>query len=194
VVDAINAVNLGADAIGLVFYDKSPRAVSLDQAREIALAIPPFVNKVGLFVDATADNINSVLDQVPLDILQFHGDETAEQCRAYSKPYIKAVRMHEKVDLISSESCYSDAIALLLDAYNKDIRGGTGESFDWSKVPDNIEKPVILAGGLTADNVAEAIRQVLPYAVDVSSGVETDKGIKDATKIEAFIREVENAQ
>ncbi len=120
-VDAINAANLGADAIGLVFYAGSPRVVSLDQAREIALALPPFVNRVGLFVDASENEINSVLDQVPLDILQFHGEETQDQCKAFSKPYIKAVRMCKEVDLNSLENCYSDATALLLDTYNKDI-------------------------------------------------------------------------
>jgi phosphoribosylanthranilate isomerase len=192
--DAINAVKLGADAIGLVFYDKSPRFINLETAKKIALTLPPFVSKVGLFVDASNDEINTVLAQVPLDILQFHGNETPEQCNEYSMPYIKAVRMQNGIDINNIANQYSDAIALLLDAYVEGIQGGTGETFDWSRVPNDIEKPIILAGGLTPTNVSNAIQQVSPYAVDVSGGVESEKGIKDATKIAEFMREVINAQ
>jgi phosphoribosylanthranilate isomerase len=192
--DAINAARLGADAIGLVFYDKSPRFINLETAKKITLALPPFVSKVGLFVDASSDEINTVLAQVPLDILQFHGNETPEQCNEYSMPYIKAVRMQNGIDIYSIASQYSDAIALLLDAYVEGIQGGTGEIFDWSMIPNDIEKPIMLAGGLTPTNVSNAIHQVSPYAVDVSGGVESDKGIKDITKIAEFMREVINAQ
>jgi len=192
--DAINAVKLGADAIGLVFYDKSPRFINLETAKKIALTLPPFVSKVGLFVDASNDEINTVLAQVPLNILQFHGNETPEQCNEYSMPYIKAVRMQNGIDINNIANQYSDAIALLLDAYVEGIQGGTGETFDWSRIPNDIEKPIILAGGLTPTNVSNAIQQVSPYAVDVSGGVESEKGIKDATKIAEFMREVTNAQ
>jgi len=192
--DAINAVKLGADAIGLVFYDKSPRFINLETAKKIALTLPPFVSKVGLFVDASNDEINTVLAQVPLNILQFHGNETPEQCNEYSMPYIKAVRMQNGIDINNIANQYSDAIALLLDAYVEGIQGGTGETFDWSRIPNDIEKPIILAGGLTPTNVSNAIQQVSPYAVDVSGGVESEKGIKDATKIAEFMREVINAQ
>ncbi|MBI4006576.1 MAG: phosphoribosylanthranilate isomerase [Gammaproteobacteria bacterium] len=192
--DAVAAAHLGADAIGLVFYADSPRAVTIDIARKITSVLPPFVSKVGLFVNASPEEINKILENVTLDFLQFHGDENPEQCRYYSKPYIKAVRMQNAVDLNKITDCYSDAIALLLDTYVEGIRGGTGETFDWTRIPADLGKPVILAGGLTAGNVAHAIRQVSPYAVDVSGGVESNKGIKDAGKMAEFIREVRRAQ
>ena len=192
--DAIKAAKFGADAIGMVFYDKSPRFINMETAKKIALALPPFVSKVGLFVDASNEEINAVLAQVPLDILQFHGSETPVQCSKYSIPYIKAVRMQNSIDINSIASQYSDAIALLLDTYVEGVQGGTGEIFDWSRVPNDIGKPIILAGGLTPANVSSAIQQVSPYAVDVSGGVESDKGIKDVTKIAEFMREVTNAQ
>ena len=171
-----------------------PRFINLETAKKIALTLPPFVSKVGLFVDASNDEINTVLAQVPLNILQFHGNETPEQCNEYSMPYIKAVRMQNGIDINNIANQYSDAIALLLDAYVEGIQGGTGETFDWSRIPNDIEKPIILAGGLTPTNVSNAIQQVSPYAVDVSGGVESEKGIKDATKIAEFMREVTNAQ
>ena len=192
--DALAAARFGADAVGLVFFPGSPRAINVDVAGKITSALPPFVSRVGLFVNATEAEIRDILDAVPLDVLQFHGDEQPEACRRYSKPYIKAVRMHTAVDLNREAGRYADASALLLDTYVKDIHGGTGQAFDWSTIPRGIDKPLILAGGLTADNVAAAVRQVRPYAVDVSGGVESAKGIKDADKMAEFIREVRHAE
>ena len=192
--DALAAIRLGADAIGLVFYPDSPRAVSIDTARRIAGMLPPFVTRVGLFVNATGDEINKVLQAVALDLLQFHGAEDPSACARYSKPYIKAVRMGDGVDVSGEARRYAGASALLLDAYVKGKHGGTGTTFTWSGIPANVGKPIILAGGLTAGNVANAIRQTLPYAVDVSGGVESGKGIKDARKMAEFIREVRYAE
>ena len=192
--DALTAARLGADAVGLVFFAGSPRAVSVDIAREITSALPPFVSKVGLFVNASPEEISTILKDVTLDFLQFHGDEDPEQCRRYSKPYIKAVKMQKSVNLNHIATYYADAAALLLDTYMEGVQGGTGKTFDWTKIPADIGKPVILAGGLTAANVAGAIQQVSPYAVDVSSGVESGKGVKDAGKMAEFIREVRRAQ
>lgn len=189
--DALAAAAAGADAIGLVFVEKSPRFVRLEQARAIAAALPPFITTVGLFVDASADRIREVLGQVPLDLIQFHGRETPEDCQQFGYPYIKVVRMVPDVDLHAEAQHYEQAAGLLLDAYDPQIAGGTGATFDWTQVPPDLGKPVILAGGLTPENIARAIRAVRPYAVDVSSGVEQSKGIKDAAKIAAFIR---NAQ
>ena len=192
--DALLATRLGADAIGLVFYADSPRAISIDAARRITGMLPPFVAKVGLFVNAASAVIEQVLQIVTLDLLQFHGDEVPEECGRYSKPYIKAVRMHDGIDVCREAERYAGASALLLDTYVTSKRGGTGENFDWSRIPANPGKPVILAGGLTPGNVASAIRQILPYAVDVSGGVESGKGIKDARKMAEFIREVRYAE
>ena len=192
--DALMATRLGADAIGLVFYPDSPRVVSIETACKIAGMLPPFVSKVGLFVNATDDDINRVLQAVAIDLLQFHGAETPSECARYSKPYIKAVRMSDEVDVGHEARRYAAATALLLDTYVKGKHGGTGESFNWSSVPADIGKPIILAGGLTAGNVANAIRQTQPYAVDVSGGVESGKGIKDAYKMAEFIREVRYAE
>lgn len=192
--DALAAAKLGADAIGLVFYPESPRAITIDTAQRIVSLLPPFVVKVGLFVNAASDEINKVLKSVSLDVLQFHGDETPEACRSYSKPYIRTVRMDDGIDVGREAARYADASALLLDAHVTGLRGGTGVAFDWSRIPAAAGKPVILAGGLVADNVARAIRQVIPYAVDVSSGVESGKGIKDAHKMAEFIREVRRAE
>lgn len=192
--DALAAARLGVDAIGLVFYPDSPRAVGIDTAHRIAGMLPPFVTRVGLFVNATSDEINKVLQLVTLDLLQFHGAEEPPECARYSKPYIKAVRMSDVVDVQREARRYADASALLLDAYVKGKHGGTGATFNWSSVPAAVDKPIILAGGLTAENVASAIRQTLPYAVDVSGGVESGKGIKDARKMAEFIREVRYAE
>lgn len=191
--DAVNAATMGADAIGLVFYADSPRNVDIDTAREIIAALSPFVTTVGLFVDPTPDHINSVLDEVSLDLLQFHGDETPEQCRRFSKPYIKAVRMRDNIILSELIERYPDASALLLDAHVEGMVGGTGQQFEWDLIPYQLDKPIILAGGLDPANVAAAIRQVQPYAVDVSGGVESVKGVKDRDKIAAFISEVARA-
>jgi phosphoribosylanthranilate isomerase len=186
------AARSGADAIGLVFYEKSPRHVSLQQAASLARAAPPFVTVVGLFVNPSVQFVHEVLAQVPLDVLQFHGEETQEFCRQFGRPYLKAIRVRPGVDLLQCASCYASAQGLLLDAYVEGMQGGTGESFDWALIPHDLPLPVILSGGLHAGNVAAAVKQVRPYAVDVSSGVEAAKGIKDAAKIAAFIKEVKD--
>ncbi|MBV4492439.1 phosphoribosylanthranilate isomerase [Pseudomonas oryzicola] len=191
--DALAAAEAGADAIGLVFYARSPRAVDVRQARAIIAALPPFVTTVGLFVNATRCELNEILEAVPLDLLQFHGDETPQDCAGYQRPWIKALRVRPGDDLEAACRLYAGARGILLDTYVPGVPGGTGEAFDWSLVPPHLSKPVILAGGLTADNVGQAIAQVRPYAVDVSGGVEQAKGIKDAAKIEAFVRAVKQA-
>ena len=186
--DALAAAHAGADAIGLVFADQSPRRLSLDQAAAIVRALPPFVTVVGLFVDAERGLIDEALSRVALDLLQFHGTESPEQCRRYRRPYIKAISMKPDVNLPALDALYSDAAGLLLDSDHPTLAGGSGAHFDWARVPRDLTRPVILAGGLTPANVAEAIRIARPYAVDVSSGVEQRKGIKDAAKITDFIR------
>lgn len=188
--DALAAVAQGADAIGLVFYAPSPRAVSIEQAAAIARQMPAFVSVVGLFVNAEEGFVKEVTSQVQLDLLQFHGDETPEQCAQYDLPFIKAVRVKSDTNLVQCAKDYSASRALLLDTYTEGVAGGTGHVFDWGLIPPNLNKPVILAGGLTAENVALAIAQVKPYAVDVSGGVEASKGIKDAAKIAAFMQQV----
>lgn len=191
--DALSAVEAGADALGLVFYAKSPRAVTVQQARSIIAALPPFVTTVGLFVDATRCELGEILDAVPLDLLQFHGDESPADCEGYHRPYIKALRVKPGDDIAAQVARFKNASGVLLDTYVSGVPGGTGEAFDWSLVPDDLAKPVILAGGLSAANVAQAIARVRPYAVDVSGGVEIAKGIKDAEKIRAFMRAVKAA-
>jgi phosphoribosylanthranilate isomerase len=186
--DALAAAAAGADAIGLVFYAKSPRAVGIEQARAIIAALPPFVTTVGLFVDIECDELQRILANVPLDLLQFHGDESPEQCESVNRPYIKALRVKAGDDIAVQVNRYPGAKGILLDTYVEGVPGGTGEAFDWSLVPEGLSKPVILAGGLHADNVASAVARVRPYAVDVSGGVEASKGIKDAEKVGAFIR------
>ena len=188
--DALTAVDHGADAIGLVFYGPSPRNVSINQAVKIANRIPAFVSVVGLFVNAEPSFINEVTSKVKLDILQFHGDESPEQCARYKFPFIKAIRVKADTNLVQYEKDFSEAKALLLDAYIDGAVGGTGQVFDWNLIPKQLIKPIILAGGLNVTNVAHAIQKVSPYAVDVSGGVEASKGIKDAEKIAAFMREV----
>ena len=190
--DAQAAIALGADAIGLVFYKHSSRYVTAAQAAEIVALLQPFVTVVGLFVDANHEEISSILSQVRLDLLQFHGDETPEQCSQYTVPYMKAIRVQAHTNLLQYALDYSEAKALLLDAYTEGVPGGTGHIFDWKLIPDDLPLPVVLAGGLNADNVSAAIKQVRPYAVDVSGGVEKTKGIKDADKIAAFMRGVSN--
>ena len=190
--DALNAALLGADAIGLVFYDKSPRAVDVRIAKEIIAVLPPFVTVVGLFVDPSPKEMAAVLHRVPLDILQFHGNEEPGECTCYNKPYIKAIRMRQGVDLQAECKRYASARGLLLDAYDPQIPGGTGKTFNLSLIPKKLDKQFILAGGLRPDNVWQAISAVRPYAVDVSSGVEVEKGIKDPETMAAFIRGVNN--
>lgn len=192
--DAVAAVEAGADAIGLVFYAKSPRAVSIEQAAAILRVLPPFVTTVGLFVDMPRDELQHLLQRLPLDLLQFHGDESPADCEGYGRPYIKALRVRPGEDVSAAMAPYEGARGILLDTFVDGVPGGTGASFDWSLVPENAGKPVILAGGLDAGNVAAAIRQVRPYAVDVSGGVEASKGIKDAGKIRAFIQAVQGVR
>jgi len=189
--DALLAAMLGADAIGLVFYKDSPRVVSLDRSAEIVDALPPFVNVVGLFVEPDREEIHRVLKQVRLDLLQFHGEESPQYCRSFDLPYIKAIRVQAGLDIGEYAARYADARGFLLDTWQKDVPGGTGNTFDWSRVPQEMKRPIILAGGLTADNVARAIAALHPYGIDVSSGVEADKGIKDPEKMAAFINNVQ---
>jgi phosphoribosylanthranilate isomerase len=188
--DAEQAAKLGADAIGLVFYGPSPRNVSIEQACAVLDVLPPFVTSVGLFVNASADDINTVLEDANLDLLQFHGDESPEFCASFERPWIKAIRMAKGVDLHAEAERYSESSGLLLDAYHPALPGGTGESFDWTRIPADLSATVILAGGLTAKNVGEAIATVHPYAVDVSGGVEAEKGIKDWGKMADFVAAV----
>jgi tryptophan synthase beta chain len=188
--DAVLAAKLGADAIGLVFYEKSPRAVNVEQAQAIIQALPAFVTVVGLFVNAEPTQVHNILTQVPLDMLQFHGDESPDYCLCFDKPYIKALRMRPNVDVQAFAGHHEQAKALLLDSYVKGIKGGTGAVFDWQQVPSHLSKPIIVAGGLTPDNVSQAIISLRPYAIDVSGGVESAKGIKDTDKMTAFMREV----
>ncbi|WP_422412430.1 MULTISPECIES: phosphoribosylanthranilate isomerase [unclassified Endozoicomonas] len=187
--EALEAVNAGADALGLVFYAPSKRFVSVGKAREIASAVPPFITLVGLFVDAEEAVIRNVLDQVPLDLLQFHGNETDQECERWRRRYIKALRVRPGTSVEESAAAYPGACGLLLDSYRKGTPGGTGEAFDWQLIPDSLDKPVILAGGLNPENVSQAIEQVAPFAVDVSSGVENDRG-KDPEKMKAFVEAV----
>ena len=191
--DAQHAVDAGADAIGLVFYDKSPRCVSNEQASQISRMIPAFVSRVALFKDADQAFVKSVLAQVEIDLLQFHGSETVAYCEQFERPYIKAIGMrgleHDADFLISSAETFRSAKALLLDGHAPGEAGGSGESFDLAAV-SSIDKPVVLAGGLTVENVRQAIDLVHPYAVDVSSGVESSPGTKDKDKIAAFMEQV----
>jgi phosphoribosylanthranilate isomerase len=188
--DALAVAQAGADALGLVFHEKSPRHVTVQQAARVVAAVPPFVTVVGLFVNPSEDEVREVLRQVPLDVLQFHGEEGPEFCASFGRSWIKAIRVRSGVDLIQCAARYADAQGLLLDAFVEGAHGGTGASLDWALIPQAMPLPVILAGGLHPGNVAEAIRLVRPYAVDVSSGVEAGKGIKVAAKIAAFINEV----
>ena len=188
--DGLAAARLGAHAIGLVFYDASARAVDAQQARSIVDILPPFVTTVGLFVNAEAAAVRETLAKVPLQLLQFHGDETPDYCAAFGVPYLKAVRVRPGVDLLQYARDFRTARGLLLDAYVEGVHGGTGATFDWSLIPQTLPLPIVLSGGLDADNVAAAVRAVRPWAVDVSSGVESAKGIKDAVKMEAFMNGV----
>lgn len=181
------ACEVGADALGFVFYEKSPRHVSIASATALLRELPPFVQSVGLFVDAPPAFIEAVLRAAPLDLLQFHGDETAADCARFGRPYIKAVRVNRETDLLKCAADFDTAAGLLLDAYVPGIPGGTGERFDWNLIPADLPKPFILSGGLTPDNVGEAVERVRPWAVDVSSGVEAAKGVKDAHKVAQFI-------
>ncbi len=189
--DAEIARDCGADAIGLVFYPPSPRYIKdLGLVREIAQTVGPFVTTVGLFVDAEKRDVEQVLASGALQLIQFHGNETPEECEHYRHPYLKALRMKQGIDVAAEAKRYSNAQGILLDTYVKGVPGGTGESFNWDRVPDNVSLPIVLAGGLNCDNVAAAVRAASPYAVDVSGGVEASPGKKDRNKVDAFIRNV----
>lgn len=181
------ACEAGADALGFVFYAPSPRHVSVEVAANLVNALPPFVQSVGLFVNAESAFIESVLASVPLDLLQFHGDETPAECARYNRPWIKAIRVKPGMDLLKCAADFGAARGLLLDAYVPGVPGGTGARFDWRLIPDNMPCPIVLSGGLDPDNVAGAVNAVQPWAVDVSSGVEASPGVKDAAKVAAFI-------
>jgi phosphoribosylanthranilate isomerase len=191
--DAAAAAHAGADAIGFVFYPKSPRYIDPTRARAIAAELPPFISTVGLFVDADAQDVETCLRAFRLDCLQFHGDETPAYCRQFGVAFLKAVRVKAGLDLLQYGTDFAAAQALLLDAFVDGVPGGTGQRFDWNLIPRNLPLPIVLSGGLSPDNVSEAVRGVRPWAVDVSSGVESAKGIKDAEKIQRFIRGVRNA-
>ena len=195
--DALAAVDAGADALGLVFYPPSPRAVTIEQAADVVADVPAFVSVTALFVNPTVEQVQSVLDAVRIDLLQFHGDEEEAFCAQFNRPYIKAIRVRQASDVVASCVRFPGALAVLLDSYKPGVPGGTGETFDWSLVPQSDDlKPIILAGGLNPNNVAFAIDQVKPFAVDISGGVEAtldgveQKGIKDPGKINAFLDEV----
>lgn len=192
--DGLAAAGAGADAIGLVFHGPSPRNVSMARAAAICAALPPFVTRVALFVNPEPNQVEAVLREVRPDVLQFHGEESPAFCRAFGVPYIKAARVKPGVDLLQFAALHAEAQGLLLDAWSEAAHGGTGERFDWGLIPPDLPRPVVLAGGLHPGNVAQAIRAVRPWAVDVSSGVEAAlKGIKDTAKIAAFIEEVRHA-
>lgn len=192
--DALHASISGADAIGLVFSEKSPRNIDVSRAAQICRALPAFVTSVALFMNEDETQVRQILSEVPIDCLQFHGEEEAAYCRQFNRPYIKAIAMNGETELSQKISAYHDAKAVLLDSHAPGQTGGTGETFDWNEIPRDLDKPIVLAGGLTVENVAEAIRIVRPYAVDVSSGVESDKGLKDAQKVTAFIDEVKHVE
>lgn len=197
--DALHACDVGVDAIGLVFCDKSPRNIEVSKAAEISKALPAFVTSVALFMNEDDSQIRKVLAEVPIDCIQFHGDEEAGFCRQFDRPYIKAIAMAGSTELRQRLKAYHDARGLLLDSHAPGQVGGTGKAFDWNAIPKDLEQPLILAGGLTVENVAQAITQVRPYAVDVSSGVEQgqslrEPGLKDAERVSAFIQEVRNVE
>ena len=190
--DMRSAIDAGADALGLVFYPPSPRFVDPEQAARLARLAPPFVSVVGLFVNAEAQRVRETLAAVPLHLLQFHGDEDEAYCRQFGRPYVKAARMRPGFDLVQYAASFPTAQAILLDAFVEGY-GGAGHTFDWSMIPQGLARPIVLSGGLTVGNVGEAVRRVRPAAVDVSSGVEIAKGVKDHAKIAAFIAGVRHA-
>ena len=192
--DALAAARHGADAIGFVFWDQSARSVTLTQAREIASRLPPFVSTVGVYVDPSPDWVEETAVTAGLSLLQFHGEELPDFCSQFRLPYIKALRVREGVDLLQYGKLYQNAKGLLLDTYTAGMPGGTGQAFDWGLIPTDFPLPLVLSGGLNPDNVMPAIKQVRPWAVDVSSGVEIAKGIKDVNKISAFMQGVKNCE
>ena len=193
VADGLAAARHGADAIGLIFYPPSPRLVTLERAREIASGMPPFVARVAVFVNPAVADVEAVIHACRPDLLQFHGEEAADFCRGFGVPYLRALRVRPGVDLLESLSPFGDAAGWLLDAYRQELYGGTGEAFDWNLIPPALPRPLIVSGGLDAENVSAAIRRVRPWGVDVSSGVEVAKGVKDERRIAAFMEAVRNA-
>jgi len=191
--DALAAAELGADAIGLVFYPRSPRAVNAATALQILAEVPPFLSVVALFVDEPASAVDRILSQVPVDTLQFHGDESPGFCNRFGRPWLKALRVREGVDVAAAVRDYAAARAILLDSWQEGVPGGTGRTFDWNLAPTALPRPVVLAGGLDDGNVGEAVRRVRPAAVDVSGGVESAPGVKDREKIRRFIAAVRAA-
>lgn len=191
--DARVAIDLGVDALGLVFVPQSKRFLDPDRANALLAGVAPLVQVIGLFMDASAADVAAVLDAVPLDVLQFHGRESPEYCRQFRRPYIKALAMGDGVDVVRTASGYAAARGVLLDAHRSGEQGGTGQRFDWSLIPAALADRIILAGGLTPENVAEAITDVRPYAVDVSSGIESAPGIKCPRRMQQFMNEVESA-
>lgn len=191
--DALAAVEAGTDAIGLVFYAPSPRAVTIDQAAQICKALPPFITTVGLFVNASCEDVFTISSKLSLGLLQFHGEESPEYCEQFNQPWIKALRVQPSTNIIEIMQPYNKAQGILLDSYVAGVQGGTGTTFDWSLIPQQSDKPIILAGGLTVENVQQAIQIAKPYAVDVSGGVEITKGIKDHNKMRAFINKVKTS-
>lgn len=192
--DALHACEQGADALGFVFYDKSPRYISPEKANEIVNCLPPFVTPVALFVNADQSLVSSVINHSQRWLIQFHGDESNETCRQYQRSFLKALRVKPDANIEQEITKFPDASAILLDAYKAGVPGGTGERFNWDLVPTKASKPIILAGGLTVSNIREAVEQVQPYAVDVSGGVELSKGIKDHNKVQQFISGAKRGQ
>ena len=188
------AARAGADAIGLMFYGPSPRYVTRARAQAVCAALPPLVSIVGVFVNPEPHEVEAAIEDLPVDLLQFHGEESPELCAKAGMPYMKAVRVRTRDDIVEAAACYTDARALLLDAHHDALWGGTGRQFDWSAVPDDVGRPIVLAGGLTPENVARAVRLVRPFAVDVSGGVESAPGQKDAQSMERFMKEVASAE
>jgi phosphoribosylanthranilate isomerase len=191
--DAQAAIEAGADALGFVFYKPSPRYIDPVDAKKIIASLPPFVTTTALFVNEEESVVNQIIQLIQPDLLQFHGDETPTYCSQFDRPYIKALRMADDIDLSQELSLFASARAILLDTYVKGVPGGTGATFNWQLIPASISNKIILAGGLDSDNVGAAIEQVRPYAVDVSGGLEAEKGIKSLEKITKFMSEVNNA-
>lgn len=188
--DALLAVNLGADAIGFIFYQDSPRFINVEQAKKISYCLPPYVDKVGVFVNATVEQVTAITEQLRLDYLQFHGDELPQFCNSFAIPYIKVIRMKSDIDLVAKINEFPDASGFLLDTYDPKAYGGTGKSFPWQLVPAEINRPIIVSGGISPDNVQRVIKTLNPYAVDVSSSVEYSPGVKDAGKLQLLFNAV----